>query len=140
MSRMHNEHKEYQKKFDRYKTSQEKPAPRRKILPRIKGNPKPAPDEKDSTGKDNIIMRKKISILLNEIKEIRELQKRFVEENKENKVQLDDTKKLIEEYNPIELELNDGQVFRLTNRKLDEIFAEIWKNNTKRLTGSEKHG
>lgn len=40
----------------------------------------------------------------------------------------------------VELELNDGQVFRLTNRKLDEIFAEIWKNNTKRLTGSEKHG
>ncbi len=39
----------------------------------------------------------------------------------------------------VELVLNDGQVFRLTNRELDEIFAEIWKNNTKRLTGSAKH-
>jgi hypothetical protein len=38
-----------------------------------------------------------------------------------------------------ELVLNNGQVIKLTNKELDEIFAEIWKNNTKRLTGSAKH-
>ena len=39
----------------------------------------------------------------------------------------------------VELVFNDGQVFRLTNRELDETLAEVMKNNTKRLTGSAKH-
>ena len=38
-----------------------------------------------------------------------------------------------------ELVLNDGQVFRLTHREWNEIFAEVMKNNTKSLTGSAKH-
>ncbi len=39
----------------------------------------------------------------------------------------------------VELVFNDGQVFRLTNREWNEIFAKIWKHNTKRLTGNAKH-
>ncbi len=38
-----------------------------------------------------------------------------------------------------ELVLNDGQVFRLTHKEWNEIFAKVMKNNTKRLTGSAKH-
>lgn len=39
----------------------------------------------------------------------------------------------------IELVFNDEQIFRLTNREWNEISAEIWKHNTKRLTGNAKH-
>ena len=39
----------------------------------------------------------------------------------------------------VEFAVSGGQVFRLTRGKLDEILAEVMKNNTKRLTGSEKH-
>jgi hypothetical protein len=39
----------------------------------------------------------------------------------------------------VELVFNDGQVFRLTHRAWNKIFAEIMYNNTKRLTGSAKH-
>ena len=38
-----------------------------------------------------------------------------------------------------EFVLNDGQVFRLTHREWNEIFAEVMTNNNKRLTGSAKH-
>ena len=38
-----------------------------------------------------------------------------------------------------ELVLNDGQVFRLTHREWNEIFAEIMKTSTKSLTGRAKH-
>ncbi len=38
-----------------------------------------------------------------------------------------------------ELVLNDGRIIRITHGALNEFFNEIWKNNTKRLTGSTKN-
>ncbi len=147
MSILHDRHKESQMRHDKQKDAGEKEAEKKeslkdKILHRIKGKPpaqpaepkivppkvaplKTAPETASPAAKDDTPIQKKISQLLNEVKEMRNLQQDITSKNEENRAQLADAKKLVDEYSKKIKHLEEE------NKRLDRQITEYASLKTK---------